>query len=360
MKLSRLFAVALSGLLFIQAPVVAFAEEDVYQDGKLYQCDDKGSDYLFVGKNGFFLSDTEHENKETPYPIDGDNTAFTQVTDNSANGKEYGAGHAFDCAQSPESGYVGGLKDPYITGHSEPLTDGQVLKLSYLGEDTKNYRLSLITASSGSESSEKSGSEGEQTNPQEGSSEQGQTTEPATEPASEPTVEPAQPETPAEQSSNTEQATNTSDDSQNQQSTQEPQAPDTTGKINVVNTAVGNALPTTELGNAQAPTKTVSIDVFSVSPAQFSSAVIDTVANAPTSGEVVIETNTIACLDKNMVDSMSKRTDVAISIIFKNKDGQKLKVTIPAGYNVTTLLDSNGYCGYMHLVDVFGATVLTE
>lgn len=366
MKLSRLFAIALSGLLFIQAPVVAFAEEDVYQDGKLYQCDDKGSDYLFKGDNGFFLSDTEHQNKDNPYPYDNssqNNTAFTQVTDNSANGKEYGAGHAFDCQYSVTKGYAEGLKDPYITGHSEPLTDGQVLKLEYLGDDlTKNYRLSLTTSSSGSQSSETSGSEEGQSSEESG--EQGTTTEPttepATEPASEPTVEPAQPETPAEQSSDTEQATNTSDDSQNQQSTQEPQAPDTTGKINIVNTAVGNALPTTELGNAQAPTKTLSIDVFSITPAQFSSAVIDTVANAPTSGEVVIETNTIACLDKNMVDSMSKRTDVAISIIFKNKDGQKLKVTIPAGYNVTTLLDSNGYCGYMHLVDIFGATVLSE
>ena len=152
MKVSRLFAVALSGLLFVQAPVVAFAEE-YSQEGQLYQCDSKGSDYLFVGDNGFFLSDTEHQNKDNPYPFDSNNTAFTQVTDKSADGKEYGAGHAFDCQQSPESGYVGGLKDPYITGHSEPLTDGQVLKLSYIGEETNNYRLSLTTASPGSESS---------------------------------------------------------------------------------------------------------------------------------------------------------------------------------------------------------------
>ena len=123
---------------------------------------------------------------------------------------------------------------------------------------------------------------------------------------------------------------------------------------------IGNALPTAELGNAQAPTKTLSIDMFSVSPAQFVSAVSETVTNAPASGEVVIETNTIACLDRNMIQSFAQRSDVAISIVFKNKEGQKLKVTIPAGYNVTTLLDSNGYCGYMHLVDIFGATVLSE
>ena len=74
MELSRLFAVALSGLLFIQAPVVAFAEEEYSQDGELYQCDNKGNDYLFVGKNGFFLSNKEHQNKDNPYP--SNNTAF--------------------------------------------------------------------------------------------------------------------------------------------------------------------------------------------------------------------------------------------------------------------------------------------
>ncbi|MBE5836990.1 MAG: hypothetical protein E7303_03515 [Butyrivibrio sp.] len=104
----------------------------------------------------------------------------------------------------------------------------------------------------------------------------------------------------------------------------------------------------------------MSLDIFSITPAQMTAAVSDTVKSAPADGNVVIETNTISCLDNNMVQAFAQRPDVAISIVFKNKEGQKLKVTIPAGYPVTTLLDENGYCGYMHLVDIFGATVLSE
>ncbi len=346
MKISKFIAVALSAIVFVQAPVVAFADE--YTDtADLYKLGE--GDYLFAGRAGFYLTDdTNVKNGDNPYPGTGEGT---QVTENIAgeNGIDYGAGHAFDCQWDPGTyKEATGLADPFINGSHQALGENDCVNLKYNGT---NYTLTLTAKGSGATP----GSENTPTHTP-------TTTDP--DPSSDPDPAPATDE-------NQPQETPTLDPEQQESSPapepvyqpveqpQEPEAPAPVA-INVVTTAVGNALPTTELGNATAPTKTVALDLFTISPAQLVSVVSDTVVNAPAGGNVVIETNAEACLDKNMIQAFTQRPDVAINIVFKNKLGQKLRVTIPAGYPVTTLLDANGYCGYMHLVDIFGATILSE
>ncbi len=327
MRICKFIAVALSAIVFVQAPVVAFAEE-YSRDANLYKLGE--GDYLFAGPNGFYLTDdTNAKNGDNPYPAG--TGEGTQVTENIAgeNGIDYGAGHAFDCQWDTQNHQrATGLADPFINGSHHALGEGEYMKLEYYENTEKNtnYRITFHSNDSSQTNSETTpATEPEQTQ------EQPQEQAPAQEPVYQPEVE--QP--------------------------QEPEA-SVPVAINVITTSAGSALPTTELGNASVTTKTVSLDLFTITPAQLVSVVSDTVVNAPTGGEVVIETNTEACLDKNMVNAFTQRPDVAINIVFKNKLGQKLRVTIPAGYPVTTLLDENGFCGYMHLVDIFGATILSE
>ena len=138
----------------------------------------------------------------------------------------------------------------------------------------------------------------------------------------------------------------------------EPEEPDTTGQINIIDTSAGNALPTAELGDAIASTRTLSLNICNISPRQYSKAVQDTVAKTPEGGNIVIETNQVSCFDKNMMAAFAKKSSVNIFVVFKNKAGKKVLVTIPAGYDVMSLLDDNGYCGFMHLADVFGSREL--
>jgi hypothetical protein len=127
--------------------------------------------------------------------------------------------------------------------------------------------------------------------------------------------------------------------------------------IQIVSTAAGSALPTTELGNAEAATKSVSLDITKVTSAQFRDAVKDTVLTVPAGGVAVIETNEVATLDKNMIAAMASRPDVAYNIVFKF-GGLKMRVVIPAGYDVKTLLDEKGYCGFLRLAQILGFTIL--
>ena len=58
-----------------------------------------------------------------------------------------------------------------------------------------------------------------------------------------------------------------------------------------------------------------------------------------------------------MIAAMAARPDVAYNIVFKH-DGVKMRIVIPAGYDVKSLLDEHGYCGFLRLATLLGFTVL--
>ena len=142
----------------------------------------------------------------------------------------------------------------------------------------------------------------------------------------------------------------------------EPQAvevvPSTDG-FTIITTQAQEALPTKELGNAEAVTRTAKLDIYKVEPAQYRDIVKATVDTVPLGGVAVIETNEVSVLDANMVEMMATRPDVAINIVFMH-DGVKKRVVIPAGYDVRSLLDENGYCGFLRLASILGYTILED
>ncbi len=106
------------------------------------------------------------------------------------------------------------------------------------------------------------------------------------------------------------------------------------------------------------PARTVSYNIANVTPAQYKASVIENVAAAPTNGAFNIETDRVSCFDRKMIEAIASRPDIDVNVVF-TYGGKKLKVTIPAGYNVRTLLDEGGYCGFLRLMALLGATELS-
>ena len=125
-----------------------------------------------------------------------------------------------------------------------------------------------------------------------------------------------------------------------------------------------NALPTVlgayigeEASNVPVQaTKVVKVPAGNLTAIEYKNAFIRTVTEAPKDATVILETAMCSCLDKAMVDALATRPDVSVQIVFpKDKTGaESYSVTIPAGYDVNSLVDANGYCGFMYLNSLFG------
>ncbi len=105
------------------------------------------------------------------------------------------------------------------------------------------------------------------------------------------------------------------------------------------------------------PAQTVAFEVKKVSTEQYKTAVIESIATAPAGGAFNLVTDQPSLFDTKMVDAMMERNDVDVNVVF-GYGGKTYKVVIPAGYNIRSLLDSNGFCGFLKLLAVLGGTTI--
>lgn len=105
------------------------------------------------------------------------------------------------------------------------------------------------------------------------------------------------------------------------------------------------------------PAQTVSFEVGKITAAQYKDAVIANVASVPANGAYNIVTDKPSVFDSKMMDAIAARNDIDVNVVF-NYGGRRYKVVIPAGYNVKSLLDSNGYCGFLRLLALLGGEVI--
>jgi hypothetical protein len=127
------------------------------------------------------------------------------------------------------------------------------------------------------------------------------------------------------------------------------------GAISVSTAAAG----TTSAISGDKPAVSLSFDLGKVTPVQYRAAVIENIEKAPKGGAFNIETDRVSFFDRNMIEAFAKHNDIDINVVF-TYNGKKIKVTIPAGYDVTKLLDDNGYCGYLRLLSLLGGTDLAQ
>ena len=105
------------------------------------------------------------------------------------------------------------------------------------------------------------------------------------------------------------------------------------------------------------PARTVAYSIANITPMQYKASIIENVTAAPAGGALNIETDRVACFDTKMIEAISARSDIDVNVVF-TYGGKKLKVTIPAGYDVRSLLDEHGYCGFLRLMAILGASEL--
>lgn len=75
--------------------------------------------------------------------------------------------------------------------------------------------------------------------------------------------------------------------------------------------------------------------------------------------EVVITTRRWVSFNRAVFEAMAERPDVAVTVNYQY-DGTLYEVTIPAGSDVSNLVDENGFCGFRCLDQVFEGKELTE
>ncbi len=129
------------------------------------------------------------------------------------------------------------------------------------------------------------------------------------------------------------------------------------GAIVVSNTTEAVVTPEIAAISGDKPARTVSYNLTEITPVQYKESVLQNVAAAPAGGAFNIETDRVSFFDRKMIEAFEARPDIDVNVVF-TYGGKKLKITIPAGYNVKTLLDENGYCGFLRLLALLGAEEL--
>ena len=83
--------------------------------------------------------------------------------------------------------------------------------------------------------------------------------------------------------------------------------------------------------------------------------VIREINNAPENGTVTVNTDIWTCYNRQVIEALAQRPDVTVvtNYCYEKVD---YTVTIPAGYDVMSLTDENGYCGFRYLDQVFGGS----
>lgn len=72
--------------------------------------------------------------------------------------------------------------------------------------------------------------------------------------------------------------------------------------------------------------------------------------------QVVIDTDRWISFDKRVLEAIKERADVSVLIRYRDQ-GEEHQVLIPAGADVSSLGDENGFCGFRYLCQIFGEKI---
>lgn len=103
----------------------------------------------------------------------------------------------------------------------------------------------------------------------------------------------------------------------------------------------------------------VVIPSYTVAQKAFQAAIIAQQQTLPAGGTLTLEMKDCISFNKKTFEALSKRNDVDIEVVYMWQ-GKKYRVVIPAGYDILSLLDKNGYCGCLYLNSIFGSTEIAN
>lgn len=92
--------------------------------------------------------------------------------------------------------------------------------------------------------------------------------------------------------------------------------------------------------------------------AQFNKESIASIETAQKDAAVTLDTDIWNSFPGSVLSALSSRPDITLVINYRY-EGKRYTVTIPAGSDVLSLIDENGYCGFRTLDSWFGGSELT-
>ncbi len=113
------------------------------------------------------------------------------------------------------------------------------------------------------------------------------------------------------------------------------------------------------LGAERIATRTASFKLAMLSDMQYKETVINNINATPAGGMFRIETDRISCFDKAILEAFAKKSNIDMEVLFP-LGNRKIKVTIPAGYDISKLLDNKGYCGFLRLLAFLGGEEVAQ
>lgn len=105
------------------------------------------------------------------------------------------------------------------------------------------------------------------------------------------------------------------------------------------------------------PAQTVAFEVNKIPVTQYKEAVIQNITSAPTGGALNLVTDQPSLMDRAMAEAIMARSDIDVNLVF-GYGGKTFKVVIPAGYDVSSLLDANGFVGFLRILAILGGEIL--
>ncbi len=110
-------------------------------------------------------------------------------------------------------------------------------------------------------------------------------------------------------------------------------------------------------GSGRIADRAVTFKMSALSDAQYKQAVIANIGATPAGGLFRMETDSISCLDRAMLETFSKK-NIDMQVVFP-LGKTKISVVIPAGYDISALLDNKGYCGFLRLLAILKGEVVS-
>lgn len=105
------------------------------------------------------------------------------------------------------------------------------------------------------------------------------------------------------------------------------------------------------------PAQTVAFEVNKIPVTQYKEAVIQNITSAPAKGALNLVTDQPSLMDRAMAEAIMARSDIDVNLVF-GYGGKTFKVVIPAGYDVSSLLDANGFVGFLRILAILGGEIL--
>ena len=136
--------------------------------------------------------------------------------------------------------------------------------------------------------------------------------------------------------------------------------------INAVISAIVKAQEVTSSGrndnhssSDNAESAVIVVPAYAAAQKQFQAAIAAQLKTLPAGGTLMLDMKDCISFNKKTFEILSQRKDVDIQIIYTWK-GKKYLVVIPAGYDILSLLNADGYCGCLYLNSIFGSIELTK